>query len=98
MTSSDVVRTLREQLPPLPASEDLLHAVGLQFERSATIAALTTVTAFAVGALVGAALATLFAPKSGEEVRHDLNERVRAFGDRMGFADRRGPEDDPATH
>ena len=97
MTSSDVVRTLREQLPAMPASEDLLHAVGLQYERSA-VSALTTVTAFAVGALVGAALVALFAPKSGQEVRQDLNDRVRAWGDRMGFSERRSPEDDPATH
>jgi hypothetical protein len=30
-------------------------------------------------------------------MRNELNERVRAFGDRMGFSDR-SPEDDPATH
>jgi len=97
MTTEDVVRLIREQLPSMPSSDDMLHSVGLQYERSASGAALTTVTAFAVGALAGAVLATLFAPKSGQEMRNELNERVRAFGDRMRFSDR-SPEDDPATH
>jgi uncharacterized membrane protein len=97
MTTEDVVRLIREQLPSMPSSDDMLHSVGLQYERGANSAALITVTAFAVGALAGAVLATLFAPKSGQEMRNELNERVRAFGDRMGFSDR-SPEDDPATH
>ena len=97
MTTEDVVRLIREQLPSMPSSDDMLHSVGLQYERSAGSAALATVTAFAVGALAGAVLATLFAPKTGQETRNELNERVRAFGDRMGFSDR-SPEDDPATH
>ncbi len=96
MTTDDVVRGLRSQLPNVPSGEDLLHAVGLQYERGA-MSALTTVTAFAVGALAGAALAVLFAPKSGQEMRQDLNDRVREWSDRMGFSERR-PEDEPATH
>lgn len=97
MTTDDVIRTLREQLPSMPSSDDVLHAVGLQYERNA-MSALTTVTAFAVGALAGAALAVLFAPKSGQEMRQNLNERVKEWGDRMGFSERRTTEDDPATH
>jgi gas vesicle protein len=62
------------------------------------MSALATVTAFAVGAIAGAVLATLFAPKPGHEVRQDLAERARAFGDRMGFTERRGDGDEAAAH
>ena len=48
--------------------------------------------------VAGAVLATLFAPKSVQEVRQDLNERVRAFGDRMGWSDRRAEDGDTAAH
>jgi YtxH-like protein len=86
---TDVIGTLKDNIP---STEDILQAVGLQYERSA-VSALTTVSAFAVGALVGAVLATLFAPKPGAEVRQDLNDRVRQWGERMGWS---GAE--PAPH
>jgi hypothetical protein len=91
---NDVMRTLREQIP---STDDVLHAVGLQYERTA-MSSLATVTAFAVGAVAGAVLATLFAPKPGHEVREDLAERARAFGDRMGFGEGRAGTDEAAAH
>jgi len=93
--TTDVMRTLRENLP---AADDVLHAVGLQVERSASVSALTTVAAFAIGALVGAALTALYAPKPGRETRHDLNERVREIGERMGWSGRRADDDEAAAH
>ena len=93
----EMVRNLRDQLPNMPTSDDVLHSVGLQYERNA-MTAFNTLTAFAIGAITGAVLATLFAPKSGQEVRQDLNERVRAFGDRMGWSDRRAEGGETAAH
>lgn len=87
------MRNLRENLP---STEDVLHSVGLQYEHGPT-STLSTLTAFAMGALTGAIVATLFAPKTGQEVRQDLNERVRQFGDRMGWSERRA-EDETAAH
>ena len=92
---TEMLRNLREQLPN---TEDVLHQIGLQYERNATASSLATLTAFAMGALTGAVLATLFAPKAGREVREDLNQRVREFGDRMGWSDRRAGDDEAAAH
>jgi hypothetical protein len=87
------MRSLREQLP---STEDVLHSVGLQYERGAS--ALSMVVALAIGALTGAVFAALFAPKSGPEMRHDLNRRAREFGDRMGWSGRREGDDEAAAH
>ena len=82
MTTMD---TLRDQLPTidalrgrLPTADDVLHAVGLQYERtfSSTLAA---VSLFAIGALTGAALALLLAPCSGEALRRDVKERLGSW-------------------
>jgi len=91
---TEMVRNLREHLP---TADEVLHSVGLQYERNA-MSTLNTLTAFAVGAIAGAVLATLFAPKSGQQVRQDLNERVRAFGDRMGWSEKRPEGGEPAAH
>jgi hypothetical protein len=91
---TEMMRSLKQNVP---TGEDLLHAVGLQYERNAASAA-STITAFAIGAIAGAVLASLFAPKSGAEMRHDLNERVRAFGDRMKFAERTDQDEQAPQH
>jgi len=92
---TEMLRNLREQLPN---TEDVLHQIGLQYERGAAASSLSMLTAFTMGALTGAVLATLFAPKAGREVREDLNQRVREFGDRMGWSDRRAGDDEAAAH
>ena len=92
---NEMLRNLREQLP---SADDVLHQVGLQYERNAAASSLSTLTAFAMGALTGAVLATLFAPKAGHEVREELNQRVRDLGDRMGWSDRRAGDDEAAAH
>ena len=97
---NDVMRTLREHLPTMsamPTTEDLLDTVGLQYRRSA-LSVVDLMTAFAVGAVAGAVLTALFAPKSGQAMRRDLNERVRAFGDRMGWSERRGEDGEATAH
>jgi len=93
--TTEFIRGLKENLP---TTEDVLGAVGLQYERSATTTALSTVAAFALGALVGAVLTALYAPKPGHEMRHDLNDRVRHWGERMGWSDRRAEDDEAAAH
>jgi len=42
-----------------------------------------TLLAFAVGALVGAAVALLYAPASGEETRRAIRRKARAGKDRL---------------
>jgi hypothetical protein len=52
---------------------DILEALG----ESETSWLPIALAGFGVGALVGAAVAILLAPKSGRELRHDLAERGR---------------------
>jgi hypothetical protein len=59
----------------LPERDDMLGWIGLQ-QRAANDTAFTMLGAFALGTLVGGALALLFAPKPGHELRHDLGERL----------------------
>lgn len=54
--------------------EDILDALGIEQESGWLPMALA---GFGVGCAVGAAVAILFAPKSGRELRHDLGERGR---------------------
>lgn len=48
--------------------------------------------AFAVGALAGAAVALLFAPASGEEMRRKLGEKAREGRDTLASAAGRARE------
>jgi gas vesicle protein len=59
--------------------EDILAALGLAEKPSTTDRLLGTLTVFGVGLLVGAGAALLLAPKSGQELRDALGERLRKF-------------------
>ena len=71
----------------LPSRDDVLRALGLRTSQS-TIADFSSVLGvFGAGLLIGAGLALLFAPKSGDELRRDLSERMsssREESSRMG--------------
>ena len=80
MTLKDIsqlsLRDLSHQLGThLPERDDMLGWIGLQ-QRSANDTAFTLLGAFALGTIVGGALALLFAPKPGHELRQDLGERL----------------------
>ena len=60
----------------LPATDDMLHWLGLQQRRNAADVTLGLLGSFALGTLVGSALALLFAPKAGDELRRDLGDRI----------------------
>jgi len=70
------IKDLSQQLGTrLPEADDLLRYVGLQ-QRTANDAAFSMIGAFALGTIVGGALALLFAPKPGHQLRQDLGERL----------------------
>jgi gas vesicle protein len=52
----------------------------------------TVIVAFVLGAITGAAVALLTAPKSGEETRRMLGEKAREGRDRANEAARQGRE------
>jgi len=72
------VESLRDSLP---STEDVLHSLGLQYERNfGSYAAALAV--FAIGAATGAILALMLAPASGRELRREARERMQNWSDR----------------
>jgi YtxH-like protein len=69
-------------------AEQLLHAAGLERRRSMVEFMVTATGCFIAGAVVGGCVALLLAPTSGEELRSQLQERMRAASERARKAAR----------
>lgn len=67
--------------------DDVLEALGLEERSSAWGTTLGTIGIFALGCLVGAGIGLAFAPKSGEEFRSELGDRMRRKADEMGVGE-----------
>jgi len=67
--------------------DDVLDLIGLQERRSAWTTTFGSIGIFALGCLVGAGIGLAFAPKSGEEFRTELGERMRKKADEMGVTE-----------
>ena len=67
--------------------DDVLEALGLEERSSAWSTTFGTIGIFALGCLVGAGIGLAFAPKSGEEFRNELGDRMRKKADEMGVSD-----------
>ena len=63
-------------------ADQLLHAAGLERRRGMIEFMVTATGCFIAGAVVGGCVALLFAPSSGEELRSQLQERMRAASER----------------
>ena len=61
------------------SKDDILATLGLERRSSMTSDVLTTAGIFGLGLLVGAAGALLLAPKSGQDLREDLGQRLRTI-------------------
>ncbi|MCO5166369.1 MAG: YtxH domain-containing protein [Planctomycetes bacterium] len=72
--------------------DDLLEVFGLQRAPMAGAYVLPAIGLFGVGVIVGAGLGMLFAPKSGDELRHDLSQRAGDLGRRVGVGHGQGYE------
>jgi hypothetical protein len=57
--------------------DDVLSALGVTSKPRSSDRLLATLTIFGTGLLLGAGVALLLAPKSGEALRADLRERFR---------------------
>jgi YtxH-like protein len=64
---------------PTPRSSGRSYSDGMQWRDAALFGA-----GVALGALIGAGAALLYAPQSGEETREMLSERAHQFGGRIG--------------
>jgi len=73
---SDALQGLRfkDVTDNMPTRDQVADALGLSTSR--TTDTVGAVGLFAMGLLVGAGLALLFAPKAGSELREELGERV----------------------
>ena len=78
--------TIEDFLQALPSKQDIASAVGLEARPSVTSDMLTAFGIFATGAILGAGLALLFAPKAGQEIRHDIAEKVGEIGEHLHAA------------
>jgi hypothetical protein len=61
------------------SKEDVLAALGLALKPTSSQRMIGALGAFGLGALVGAGVALLLAPSSGEDLRDDLGRRIRRF-------------------
>jgi hypothetical protein len=68
----------------IPTREMIADAMGLRREASPFVDSTSALMIFAAGALFGTALALLFAPRPGEELRADLRQRVSNLRQRAG--------------
>ncbi len=87
MKMSSIADALAENLP---TREDVINAIGLASRRSAGAEMAGAMTIFGAGLLVGAGLALLFAPASGEELRRGLADRLGMGGEESPRAGRSG--------
>lgn len=74
---------LEDILRALPSKEDIAGAVGLEARSSPTADVLTAFAIFGTGMMLGAGLALLFAPKAGQEIRHDLAQKAGEIGEHL---------------
>jgi len=85
---------MKELSSSIPSVDDLIRAIGLHTRNGGTTSHMIPGLAlFGAGILVGAGLALLLAPTTGEELREDLSERVDALRERVAGTS----EDDTKT-
>ena len=68
---------IRRVMRALIDRDDVLESIGLQQRRSALATTLGSLGIFVLGCLVGAGIGLAFAPKSGDELRNELGDKVR---------------------
>ena len=78
---SDALQNMRlkDVTDNMPSRKQVANALGLAPSR--TVETTGAIGLFAIGVLVGAGLALVFAPKSGSELREELSERVSDLRD-----------------
>lgn len=86
---------IEDILAALPTKEDIAGAIGIEARGSTTGDMLTAFGIFGTGVILGAGLALLFAPKTGQEIRQDIAEKVGEIGESWHVT---APESAPPTN
>ena len=74
---------IEDILTILPSKEDIASAMGVEKRASTTGDMLTAIGIFGTGMILGAGLGLLLAPKAGNEIRHDIAEKVGEIGEQL---------------
>jgi gas vesicle protein len=76
------------------SKEDVLSALGLSIKPSTSERVFGSLGLIGLGAVVGAGVALLLAPSSGQELRADLGDKIRRYTPDVakGIGDRNGRE------
>src|SRR6185295_11396818 len=76
----------------LPTREDVMNAVRMATNRSTPTDVPAMLGVFGAGILIGAGLALLFAPKTGSELRQEIENRVADFRQNLTPGEGRGTQ------
>jgi hypothetical protein len=79
-SKEDIMSTL-EALPSKTEIAEMLRQLTVGRDRSGHL--LSALGILAAGTLTGAALAVLYAPRPGAELRQEIGTRVRGLGDKI---------------
>ena len=74
------------------SKNDILSALGLAIKPSTTERVAGSLGLIGLGAIIGAGVALLLAPSSGQDLRSDLSQRIRRYTPDSPLADRNGRE------
>jgi hypothetical protein len=74
---------IEDILNALPSKEDIANALSGQTRNNTGGDLLTALGIFGTGLLLGAGLAFLLAPTTGQQLRHDLAEKIGDVGHKL---------------
>jgi gas vesicle protein len=70
------------------SKNDILSALGLAIKPSTSERVAGSLGLIGLGAIIGAGVALLLAPSSGEDLRSDLGQRIRRYAPESPLTDR----------
>jgi len=72
------------------SKNDILSALGLSIKPSTTERVAGSLGLIGLGAIIGAGVALLLAPSTGQELRNDLSQRIRRYTPDSPLTERNG--------
>ncbi len=78
---------IEDILNNLPSKEEIVNALGVQTRNNTGGDLLTALGIFGTGLLIGAGIAFLLAPTTGQQLRHDLAEKIGEVGHKLASSE-----------